>query len=184
MSLLDIDHTNAGQEESEFIKAFDEYHDALFRHAFYRISDRERAIELVHDTYVQAWSYVRRDVAIASYRSFLYKILNNRIIDEYRKRKGTTSLDQILDSETGDERYLPELHDNAHDALITSIDARRALVHLRDIPDQYREAVVLRYIDGLSPKEMAELLETTENVVSLRIHRGLKALRKILEKEA
>ena len=180
MSLLDLDIPSGSHNEDAFIAAFDEYNDALFRHAFFRLSDRERAIELVHDTYIQAWSYVCKGVVIGSYKSFLYKILNNRIIDEYRKQK-SVSLDAMIDGDESDERYMTELHDHSHETLITSIDARHALEYLQDIPPQYREAVVLRYIDGLSPKEIAELIETTENVVSLRIHRGLRALKKILE---
>ena len=180
MSLLDKDIPSGSHTEDAFLSAFDEYSDALFRHAVFRLSDRERAIELVHDTYVQAWSYVRKGTVIESYKSFLYKILNNRIIDEYRKKK-PVSLDTLLDSDESDERYITELHDTPHETLIANIDAQKALTHLQDIPPQYREAVVLRYIDGLSPKEIAELIETTENVVSLRIHRGLKALKKILE---
>src|SRR3989338_1681231 len=180
MSLLDKDIPSGSHTEDAFLAAFDEYHDALFRHAFFRLSDRERAIEIVHDAYIQTWSYVRKGVVIGSYKSFLYKILNNRIIDEYRKKK-SVSLDAMIDGDESDERYMEELHEHSHETLIDSIDAQKALVHLEDIAPQYREAVVLRYIDGLSPKEMAELLETTENLVSLRIHLGLKALKKILE---
>lgn len=180
MSLFRKDSQHGSHTEDAFVKAFEEYNDALFRHAYYRLSDRERAIELVHDTFVQAWSYTRRNVVIESYKSFLYKILNNRIIDEYRKRK-SVSLDELISGDGTDERYIEGLRDDAHEDLIASIDAKKALVHLRDIPERYREAIVLRYIDGLSPREIAELVEVNENVVSLRIHRGLKALKKILE---
>ena len=45
----------------------------------------------------------------------------------------------------------------------------------------YREVLTLRYIDGLGPKEISELIEETENVVSVRIHRALKALKDMIE---
>ena len=45
------ENAQKGSHEERFLKAFDEYSDALFRHASIRLSDRERAIELVHDSF-------------------------------------------------------------------------------------------------------------------------------------
>ena len=60
--------------EERFLKAFDEYADALFRHAVYRLSDRERAIEIVHDTFTKVWTYIRNGHEIDSDKPFLYKV--------------------------------------------------------------------------------------------------------------
>ena len=78
---------NVSDHEARFLKAFEDYSDALFRHASLRISNRERAVDLVHDTFTKVWSYLRDGYEIESFRPFLYKVLNNLIIDEYRKRK-------------------------------------------------------------------------------------------------
>src|SRR3989338_5703020 len=125
----------AESQEERFLKAFEDYNDALFRHAAMRISNRERAIDAVHDTYTKVWSYVKAGHQIDSYRSFLYKVLNNLIIDEYRKQK-EHSLDALLEKEG---------------------------------------------VDELGPKEIGELIEESENVVSVRIHRALKLLRNKIE---
>ena len=77
-----LDDNSMESHESRFLNAFEEYSDALFRHASIRISDREKAIDLVHDTFTKVWSYGRDGHKIDSYRSFLYKVLNNLIIDE------------------------------------------------------------------------------------------------------
>lgn len=167
-------------QEDRFLKAFEEYNDALFRHASIRVSDRERAIDIVHDTYTKVWSYVRLGHEIDSYRSFLYKVLNNLIIDEYRKRK-ELSLDALLAEEGVDEGSFPELTENTTEALAATIDGQQAFALLTEMPDQYREVIVLRFVDGLGPREIAELIEESENVVSVRIHRGLKLLRSKIE---
>ena len=44
---------NVSDHETRFLKAFDEYNDALFRHAFIRVSNREKAVDLVHDTFTK-----------------------------------------------------------------------------------------------------------------------------------
>ena len=57
-SLKKTNDTTESQEE-RFLKAFEEYSDALFRHAAMRISNRERSVDVVHDTFTKVWSYIR-----------------------------------------------------------------------------------------------------------------------------
>lgn len=171
-----------GSQEERFLQAFDEYGDALFRHAYIRVSDRERAIDLVHDTYTKVWSYVRGGHEIESFRPFLYKVLNNLIIDEYRKRK-ETSLDAILEADGVTEGSFDDLIEDNVDSLVATLDGRRAFDLLNKLPDEHREVVTLRFVDGLGPKEISELIEETENVVSVRLHRAMKSLRALIAEE-
>jgi RNA polymerase sigma-70 factor, ECF subfamily len=165
--------------EERFLKAFEEYSDALFRHAFLRINDRERAVDVVHDTFAKVWTYVRNGHEIKSYRPFLYKVLNNLIIDEYRKIK-ESSLDSLLAVEGVDEGTFSELHEDTVDSLIATLDGKKAFEFLAELPDVYREVLILRFVDELGPKEISELIEETENVISVRLHRGLKLLQELV----
>jgi len=169
----------SGDHEKRFLKAFEEYADALFRHAFMRLSDRERAIELVHDSFTKAWGYVREGNVIESYRPFLYKILGNLIIDEYRRRK-TESLDALLEEEGMDTGRFAELQEGSLEEALSSLDAKRALAAIQQLPVLYREILTLRFVDGLGPKDIAVLIEESENVVSVRINRGIKLLRELV----
>ncbi len=174
--------TTGGSQEDRFLQAFHEYGDALFRHAMLRISDRERAIDLVHDTFTKVWSYVKNGHAVEQYRPFLYKVLNNLIIDEYRKQR-EQSLDALLAEEGVSEGSFPELIENTTEALAATLDGKQAFDLVTTLPDVYREVLLLRFVDGLGPKEISELVEESENVVSVRIHRGLKILRDIIEEQ-
>ncbi len=171
-----------GSQEERFLEAFEEYGDALFRHATMRISDRERAVDLVHDTFTKVWSYVRGGHQIDNFRPFLYKVLNNLIIDEYRKRR-ESSLDAILEREGVNEGSFEELVENSAEALAATMDGRQAFELLKYLPDEYREVITLRFVDGLGPKEIGELIEESENVVSVRLHRALKALKTVFDGE-
>lgn len=171
---------NVSDHEARFLKAFEEYNDALFRHAFLRISDREKAVDLVHDTFTKVWSYIRDGYEIDNFRPFLYKVLNNKIIDEYRRRK-EASLDAILETEGVDEGSFDELNENSAEVLAATIDGKKAFELLEKLPDQYREVLLYRFVDQLGPKEISELVEESENIVSVRIHRGLRLLRKTIE---
>ncbi|NCT01701.1 RNA polymerase sigma factor [Candidatus Parcubacteria bacterium] len=171
---------NVSDHETRFLKAFDEYNDVLFRHASLRINNREKAIDLVHDTFTKVWSYIRDGYAIDSFRPFLYKVLNNLIIDEYRKQK-ETSLDALLEIEGVDEGSFDELSESTVEQLAATIDGQKAFELLEQLPEQYRDVIIYRFIDQLGPKEISELIEESENVVSVRIHRGLKLLRQKIE---
>ena len=160
--------------------AFEEYNDALFRHAFIRVSDREKAVDIVHDTYTKVWSYIRDGYEVDSFRPFLYKVLNNLIIDEYRKRK-ESSLDALLELEGVDEGSFDDLNESSVETLVATIDGKKAFALIEELPDQYREVIILRFVDQLGPREISELIEETENVISVRLHRGLKMLRGRIE---
>lgn len=168
--------------EKIFLEAFDAHADALFRHASFRLSNRERAADLTQETFLKAWEYVRSGGEIRSYKSFLYRVLNNLIIDEYRKAK-EDSLDKIVDEDPVEATELlavgsrSEEEGRLHDELL--IEKIRVLIPR--LPTALREAVTLRYVDDFSPKEIAELLNVSENVVSVRIHRGVVRLRKLCD---
>jgi RNA polymerase sigma-70 factor (ECF subfamily) len=166
--------------EERFLKAFEEYSDALFRHAFLRISDREKAIDIVHDTFTKVWSYVRAGHDIEAFRPFLYKVLNNLIIDEYRKTK-ETSLDALFEKEGIDEGSFDDLTSNTVESLAAILDGKQVFAMLDELPDTYREVIILRFVDELGPKEISNLIEESENVVSVRLHRALRLLRERIE---
>lgn len=169
--------------KEQLTAAFERHSDELFRHCFLRLSDRERALEITQETFLRAWQYVARGESIREYRPFLYRILNNLVVDEYRKHK-TQSLDSLLENEETRSSVEGDLLGDDGVALedaIARFDSARALQALKQLPEQYRAILVARYIDGLSPKEIAELIEESKNAVSVRIHRGLKKLREVLE---
>ncbi|MGH7936062.1 MAG: RNA polymerase sigma factor [Chthoniobacterales bacterium] len=170
--------------EQQFRDAFERHSDELFRHCSMRIADRERALELTQEAFLRAWDYAQRGNEIREIRPFLYRTLRHLIIDEYRKVK-EQSLEAMVEGREGGEveDFMPPDESNTLEAAMDRFDGKRALVTLKTLPDAYREVLLLRYVDGLSPKEIAEMLGESENVVSVRVHRGLKKLRDLLEEE-
>lgn len=171
-----------GDFEQQFKDAFERYSDELFRHCSMRLSNRERALELTQDAFMRTWDYVRKGGEVRELRPFLYQTLRNLIIDEYRKGK-THSLDSMLENaESGQmEALLPTDDTNTVEAAMERLDAQEALKRVDELPEAYREALLLRYVEGLSPKEIGTIVGESENVVSVRIHRGLKKMKELLE---
>lgn len=162
------------EHASAFLKAYDEYADAIFRHCYFRLSSRDRAKDLTQEAFTRTWKYVSGGHTVDNMRAFLYRVANNLIIDEYRKKK-ESSLDSVR--EEGDE-YFEE-----GSRLRDQIDGKITLQLLAHIDTKYRTALTMRYIDDLSPEEIAKITNETANTVSVHIHRGLKQIRKLLEHE-
>lgn len=159
-------------EERTFLKAYNDYSNPIFRHCYLRAFSRERAKELVQETFLRFWNQLLGGTNIKNARAFLYRIANNLIIDESRKKRAV-SLDIILEEEglePADSRPGPAEH----------LDFRMVLKIIEQLDNKYRDVVIMRYIDDLSPREIAEVVEETENNVSVRIHRGVEKLRVLL----
>lgn len=169
----------------EFERAFNEYSDELFRHASMRMKDKERALELTQECFLKAWEYAQKGEPILELRPFLYRTLRHLIIDEYRRKKAV-SLEAMAESaeEVSVEALLPSDESNTLERAVERFEGKAALEALQELPDAYREALTLRFVSGMSPREIGEVVGESENAVSVRIHRGLKKLRAILEQHA
>lgn len=159
----------------QFIKAYDEMSDAIFRHCWFKIGDREKAKDLMQETFTRSWQYIAQGTSVNNLRPFLYRVANNLIIDEYRKKK-ELSLDGLMAE--GFEPSFDEIKSTEK-----AIDAKLVLNVIGQLDDKYREAVMMRYVDELSPREISEITGEEENNISVRIHRGLKQLKEILNKK-
>ncbi len=173
------------EQERQFGEAYERYSDELFRHCSLRLSDRERAVEITQETFLKVWQYMERGEEVREIRPFLYRTLHNLIIDEYRKMK-SLSLEALVQHDEGGgdiESLMPADESNTLEAAINRFEGGRALEALKKLPDTYREVLVMRYVDQLSPKEIGDAIGESENAVSVRVHRGLKKLKSILEPE-
>lgn len=159
--------------EQQFLHAYEVYGDAIFRHCYFRVFRRNRAQELAQETFTRTWEYLASGKNIDNIRAFLYRVANNLVIDEARRRK-EASLDAM--QETG---FDPRSGGGV-ERLSDRTDGAFAREKLYRIDPKYRDVIIMRYIDDLQPKEIAKITGESENVVSVRIHRGIKQLREIL----
>lgn len=163
--------------EEQFTNAYDEYADALFRHCTFRIGDREKGRELMQDAFMKAWEYLAKGNEVENIRALLYTTANNLITDTYR-RKAKRQEDSLEDmQENGFDVEGSE--DTARNAE-AAITGQRVTQVLQEIDEPYRTAVIMRYIDDLSPAEIATALDISANSASVRINRGLKKLQSLL----
>lgn len=155
--------------DEQFLEAYDAYADAIFRHCYFRVYDRERARDLAQETFTKTWEYLTTGKKVENLRAFLYRVANNLVIDESRKRR-PVSLDELQEKGFDPGERIDE-------ALHARLDANAVLSLLDNLSPDYRQVIVYRFVDQLGPKEIAGLLDESENVISVRLNRAIKQLR-------
>lgn len=162
---------NLKEKERQFLEAYDKYADAIYRHCFFRVFRKGRAEELVQETFMRSWEYLVEGKRIENFRAFLYRVANNLLIDESRKKK-EESLDQLLENDAAAEPSYGGHKDAERQILLKEV-----VSEMQGLPHEEREILVMRYVDDLDPKEIAEILEITPNNASVKISRAMKALK-------
>ena len=169
-----IDRAVGGDTEA-FGQLYDMYADRIYRHIYYRLSNKEDAKDLTQEVFLKAWK------ALPKYKKtgtpllgWLFTISHNRIIDHYRTKKDHVNIDDKIVIEDRQKRPEELLEDQ-----YTQQDIRRAILQLPEIQQQ---AILMSYIEGLEYSEIAATLKKSEGNVRVIIHRALKQMRDILGK--
>lgn len=158
--------------QRQFLESYDELSDAIFKHCFFRVSDREVALDLMQESFLKTWQYLSKGNDIHDVKAFVYRVANNMIIDYYRKKK-SVSLESITEKE--DSAFQPS--DQSFENILSESELNQVMRFINDLEEPYRQAVVMRHIDGLSPQEIAEIIGESANNVSVRVARGLEKIR-------
>ena len=153
--------------------AHTDYQKSLNVHAFFKINDHGIGEDLVQDTFMKTWKYLAKGGEIVKMKAFLYHILNNLIIDQYRKHK-TTSLDTLLEKGF-------DLSVEGSESLYNVLDGKAAVLLIQKLPETYQRVIRMRYIQHLSLEEMSLITGKTKNTMSVQVHRGLEKLKVLRE---
>ena len=163
------------QSKDSLTTAHGSYEKGLKSRAFYKTSDNMLSDDLVQDTFMKTWVYLVKGGKIDIMKAFLYHVLNNLIVDEYRKRNAV-SLDVLL--EKGFEPGVDK-----SESMLNTLDGKALLLLIQRLPQKYQKVMRMRYIQQLSLKEMALVTGQSKNTVAVQAHRGLTKLRLLYELE-
>lgn len=159
---------------AQFEEIFKRQNNAIFRHLFYRLGDRERAKELTQEVFMRTWQHLVSGKDIKFEKAFLYQIANNLFINEIRTNKNSSSLDELQENTSYDIEDTGPSPENKS-------EQQELLRRLDSLSDSYREVLILRYIDGLPVQDIAVILDEKETNISMRISRALQKLKEYYE---
>jgi RNA polymerase sigma-70 factor (ECF subfamily) len=157
------------------------YKNPLTNYVFRFLGDFEACNDVVQETMIKVYRYKDTYSSVAKFSTWIYTIAGNLARTEYRRQRRRKFFSI---SNYGEEHGQFELPDEAYrpdvmtDSGIKDEIIQNALLNVKDV---YREAVILRDIEGMSYEEIAEILRVNEGTVKSRINRGRAQLQELLK---
>lgn len=165
-----------------FIEAYDMYVDQIYRFVFFKIGDKEEAEDITSEVFLKTWNYIQETEKLneKTLKALLYRIARNTIIDHYRKKSSQANIS------VDDEDNPIDIIDNSQNLEANyELDVEIDIVHskLKELKDEYREIILMRYINELSIEEIADQLGKSKGNVRVLTHRALKALSDLMDED-
>ena len=158
-----------GQQSPDLEALYRDSFQKVYNYVYYRLLDAALAEDLTSIAFTKAVeNFDRYDPSKAKFSTWVTRIAHNAIVDYYRTRKTTSSLDDLGAHEPACEDDYPELDEHAK-------EVARLLAY---ISDEDRELVYLKYSEEKSNVEIARMLDMNPSTVATRLHRALATMRK------
>ncbi len=174
------------KDKDVFISAYDEYGAEINRFIYYKVGREDEANDLTSQVFLKTWEHIQNKSLLEAktLRALFYHIARNIVIDYYRKKnvsEDSISLDDenkkidVVDDKSGEDLSIEKIDKKSDLELIES--------KLPLLKEEYRDIIVMRFINELSPEEIAEITGKSKGNVRVLIHRSLKALRDLVSEE-
>jgi RNA polymerase sigma-70 factor (ECF subfamily) len=152
---------------------YQKYVSDIYRFIAFKVPTAQDAEELTSDVFLKVWSHLttKDSSPIRGFRAFLYQTARNTIIDWYRKK--ATSAEQPTEMHT---LHLPDTSNSIEDTTDTNLQIGALLAHMDSLKSEYKEVLILKYIEELSTAEIATVLQKKQTAVRVTLHRATKAL--------
>ncbi|MEK7516352.1 MAG: RNA polymerase sigma factor [Patescibacteria group bacterium] len=157
------------RDADAFAEVYDRYAARLFRHASIRLGRKEVAEDLTSRTFLKTWEYLLDGKTVNHIASFLYRVLHNLIVDEYRVRPREVLMEELPE---------PEDRRDANARVDATLELERVQRALRKLPDGTQALLTARYFDELSVGEICSMTGKSRNAAYVALHRGLRALQR------
>ncbi len=157
-------------DHAAFKVLFYRYYDPLFRFVSRRLSNQAGASDIVQDVFVRVWQNRARLDPDQPLKAYLFRIANNMLIDQYRKRD--VRLAYAAQQDTTPPMVAPVEHFDVEEEVMAAINR---------LPEAIRQTFILSRFEAMTYPEIAALLEVSVKTVESRMSKALKKLRVTLQ---
>ncbi len=159
------------KDQDAFGELYDRHAVRVYRHIYYMVGNAAEAEDLTAQTFLRAWEAIGRyQVRGAPFVSWLLRIAHNLGVSHLRSKRESSQLhDGIVDDKT---RRDPE---SAYEVTAEEELVREAILRLRE---EQRQVIILRFIEDLDYREVAEIIGKSVAAIRVIQHRALNSLRK------
>lgn len=157
-----------------FAEIYERYYQSIFNYIYYRVSDTTLAEDLCSEVFLKAMEAIESfTFQGVPFSAWLYRIAGNLVIDHYRRQSAQPEV--VL----GDSRPLVA-DDNPGAALEQQFTHQELRQALRKLTVDQQQVIILKFVDGLSNSEVAQILGKTEGAVKSLQHRALASLGRLM----
>lgn len=162
-------------DSKAFGNLYDKYLPSIYRFIILKIGNRADAEDLSHQVFLNAWQGIHNyEFQGFPFSSWLYRIANNSVIDFWRTKKNPLNIETIPEDSLKDDPRM----DLALDKKMDIETIKKAISKLEG--DQ-QDIVIMKFVNELSNKEIAQILNKTEGTIRVIQHRALKQIKKHLD---
>ncbi len=158
------------------------YNDSVYRIIYRMVHNRQEAEDLTQEVFIKAYNSLISFNENYAFSTWLFKIATNHCIDFFRKRKlKTQSMEQTIRYK--DDEIKQEYADSdptAEKEMLADEKSQIIKQAIKELPEKYRVAIVLRHQEERSYEEIAQMLELPLGTVKARIFRAREMLKKSL----
>jgi RNA polymerase sigma-70 factor, ECF subfamily len=170
-------------EKAELDRAFSELYRThlrdVYSYAYYRVGNHHDAEDLTEQAFLQAYRHferARRESDGRPLRPWLIRIAHNLASNYYR--------DRARRPEANIEAVEPPMHPHDTERVVEGREAlREVIARLEELPDDRREALIMRFALGMSNREIARALGRSDGATKVLIHRAIKQLEELMQEE-
>jgi RNA polymerase sigma-70 factor (ECF subfamily) len=175
MGKKSLDTTDMIESSDDFETAYEAYAQGIYRFLFWRTKNTAVSEDLKSRVFEKAWRS-RDSFQGGSVKAWLYRIARNVLIDHWRKKQDILVADtDLLPEEASSD------NDNIDEKLDTEATVRELRKAITKLPKDMRSVITLRFIEGLSCREVALYLHLSESNVRVLQYRALQKLRGYLQ---
>lgn len=168
-----IEQAQAGDGEA-FGVLYRRYLDPIYRYVYYRVAGAATAEDLTEEVFVRAWEALPGyEVTKYPFKSWLYRIAHNRVIDHRRKRRPAAIDDEVL-GRIAAPGSAPE------QVVAEEQTVGELLEAVRQLDEEEQQVVVLRFVEGLTHREVAEIIGKSEEASRVIQYRAIQRLQRVL----
>ncbi|MDP3836801.1 MAG: RNA polymerase sigma factor [bacterium] len=176
-----LQQLKSGDKEA-FIKVYDDYVEDVYRFVYFKVGREEEARDLTSMIFLKAWNYIQANSLSDSrtLRALVYKVARTSIIDYYRE--SGNKLEVSLDDENNPIDVVDDKQDLAAN-MDQASDMELIRKQLPLLKEEYREVIVLRFVNDLSLEEIAAVTGKSRGNIRVILHRAIAALKEMVEDE-
>jgi RNA polymerase sigma-70 factor (ECF subfamily) len=171
------------ESKAELDRAFEELYRAhlrdVYSYSYYRVGNHHDAEDLTEQAFLQAYRHferARRESNGRPLRPWLIRIAHNLASNYHR--------DRARRPEANIEAIEPPSHPHGTERVVEGREElREVMVHLQQLPDDRREALIMRFALGMSNREIARALGRSDGATKVLIHRAIRQLQELMESE-